>query len=109
MDLTFETRANVETDHHVGAIALASQLHGGVANHLEHVVDVAFDVGEHGVGFTRQSGLTDHVDRLRHVRGLFRACAGGGDGDCGKRVDIRFAGFRVDRHFLLFHIAIKDP
>ena len=35
VDLSFETGADVETDHHVGAVSLAGELHGGVADHLE--------------------------------------------------------------------------
>ena len=86
---------------------LTGELHRRVTNHLEHIVDVAFDVGEHGVRLIRQAGLSNHIHRLRHVGGFLRACAGRADGDGRQRVDVRLAGFRIDRHFLLFGIAVK--
>ena len=53
--------------HQRSAVALLGELLGGLTGHLEHVVQIAFHVGEQGVGFLRQAGFANHFDGLSHV------------------------------------------
>ena len=85
------------------------ELHGGVADHLEHIVDVSFDVGEHGVRLVRQAGFTDYVHGLRHVRRTFSGLAPAGE--MATAASVLIYGLpvfcRIDGHFPPF-LALRS-
>lgn len=62
-----KTGADIHVQHQRSAVALLGELLGGLTGHLEHVVQIAFHVGEQGVGFLRQAGFANHLDGLSHV------------------------------------------
>ncbi len=50
-----EAGADIHVQHRRSAVALLGELLGGLTGHLEHVAQIAFHVGEQGVGFLRQA------------------------------------------------------
>lgn len=50
LHLVAHAGADVELEAHAGAVALRCELQGGIAHHAQYVVQVAFNVGEHGIG-----------------------------------------------------------
>ena len=57
--LAGEAGADIHVQHQRSAVALLGELLGGLTGHLEHVVQIAFHVGEQGVGFLRQAGFAN--------------------------------------------------
>ena len=94
--------------HQRSAVALLGEPLGGLTGHLEHVVQIAFHVGEQGVGFLRQAGFANHLDGLSHVWRNLGAHAIGRHLNGGHGIEVRFAGFRVDRHFLSNGITVNN-
>ena len=90
------------------AVSLLGEFLSGLAGHLEHVVQIAFHVGEQSVGFLRQAGFANHLDGLSHVWRNLGAHAIGRHLNGGHGVEVRFAGFRVDWHFLSNGITVKN-